>query len=61
MELEDAMSISTLQGVFTLLSLLVHKPSPLLLKFNGALIEVVAIHLSPELEVIAIESECFIY
>lgn len=61
MELEDALSFSALQGVFTLLSLLVHKPSPLLLKFNGTLIEVVAFHLSPELEVIASESECFIY
>lgn len=61
MELEDALSFAALQGVFTLLSLLVHKPSPLLLKFNGALIEAVAIHLSPELEAIPIQSECFIY
>lgn len=42
-----------LEGDVTLLSLLVNKPSPLLLESNRVvLIEVIALHLSPEMEVI---------
>lgn len=42
-----------LKEVVTLSSLFVNKPSPLLLKSNlAALIEVMALHLSPEIEVI---------
>lgn len=43
----------------TLLSLFVYRPSPLLLEFNWVLIEVIAIHLSPEIEMILTLSECF--
>ena len=56
MQLEDPLSFSTLCGVLpehlTLLSLFVYKPSSSLLRLSGGRVEVIVVHLSPELEVV---------